>query len=80
MSDGERGWGRDLRLLFMRDAARRRRAVMHRVEAMLSDEDWAAFEQLRAGLTAEAGHSVGVAQVVREAVRRAAAAIGRGAG
>jgi hypothetical protein len=76
--DEERERRRQLRRLLVRDAARRQREDRHRVHAMLGEEDWALFSAFRAGLEAEAGHSVGAAEVVREAVRRGAAAIAQG--
>jgi hypothetical protein len=66
--EGRRQRRRRFRRLLMRDTAKQRRAVMHRVEA----KDWARFEHLRAGLAGEVGRSVGVAECIRELIRRGA--------
>jgi hypothetical protein len=64
----------NLRRLSVRVSVRRQRAAKRRLEVMLGDEDFAAFERLRGRLAAASGEPLAAAEVLRVAVREAAKA------
>jgi hypothetical protein len=58
-----------MRRLSIRLSARRQRAAKHRLEVLLGDEDWAAFERLREERERREGRRVSAADVIRHALR-----------